>query len=806
MNTSFTRFELFLLRTRAVFGIVSLSIAMPGLGLAADQPSTFSHAGWTLNADSSRQEISLSHQGLGLLLTNIHFSVAGTSGEVPVKKWTLGNAESDQFVIRTSAPRSTWYFVVNDSVLRISCTAPSATLLAKIPVSANRIVARLLDPDGVPVEWAGTAEVASGYGGSITRNPSRLPRRNPECMYFALGQVSGSVFHSLFDRGSDTAIDLPEQARLSNSADGDFLDLKLPLAGSLEIRLKPDYFTRTLGAPFYARCQDEPFARPPITWCSWPSYYDAVTEAAIVTNTDWLAENLKPYGFQYVQLDDGYDRGGSEGHYWIEHWDARKFPHGPEWLARYIISKGLHPGLWLVPNAYAGAVATHPQWYLRDKQGDIIKDYDTPALDSSNPEVLDFLKTLFTTLHGWGFDYFKFDGEHALPQYIPAVDHARLYDKTSDPVTVYRQRLQVIRDVLGPTTFLEGCPSGTPLNGVGFFNSYFTGQDVYNNWDGMHSLLSSINGNAFLNRLVVYIMPGEGIEVGDRLTLEQARQRRPAVTVDAARSREDPMPGLGVSTAEARTLVSLVALSGVVYSLGGVMPELSPKRLALLQRTLPTMPILPLDLFSRGTGTDWDTFKHTTSDDYIQHYPEIMDLKVNSRAGAYDVIALPNWRSVTVTKNVSFRDKLGLDPDTSCVAFDFWNQKLLGVFKDSLSVEIAGHDTRVILLHAVRDHPQLIANSRHISGTYSILELGWNASALTLHGISETIPGQAYTLFLFVPETAALTEAQAVSENEEKIKVSCHQTGRLLSATFNGMPGLVHWQMEFKDVRTKKHS
>ena len=28
-----------------------------------------------------------------------------------------------------------------------------------------------------------------------------------------------------------------------------------------------------------------------------------------------------PYGFQYVQLDDGYDRGKNGEHYWIENWD-----------------------------------------------------------------------------------------------------------------------------------------------------------------------------------------------------------------------------------------------------------------------------------------------------------------------------------------------------------------------------------------------------------------------------------------------------------------------------------------------------
>ena len=368
-------------------------------------------------------------------------------------------------------------------------------------------------------------------------------------------------------------------------------------------------------------------------WCSWTSYYGDVTEDAIVKNADWLSEHLKPYGFRYVQIDDGYDRGPKEGHYWIEHWDKSKFPKGPEWIAGYIKSKGLHPGLWLVPNAYAGAVENHPDWYLRDRQGKIVLDYGTPALDSSHPEVLDFLKKLFGTLGSWGFDYYKFDGEHALPKYAPPVDLKRLHDPTADPLAVYRHRLEVIRQVIGPDTFVEGCPAGTPLNGIGFFNSYFNGQDVYNNWQGMYALFSSINANAFLNRVVVYVMPGEGMELGERISVEEARRRRPAEVVETARTREDPMIGFGVTTAEARTLVSLVALTGVVYPLAGVMPELPPERLPLLQRTMPTMPIAPMDLFSRGTDVDWDTFKHVRADDYIHHYPEILDLKVEAKAG-----------------------------------------------------------------------------------------------------------------------------------------------------------------------------
>jgi len=772
--------------------------AQMNTGRGAPQTARVSHEGWDLTADPIAGGLGIAHATLGVLLTHVQLNLQTPQGLRPFRAWSIGKGDSNRLLIRTAEPQSAWLFEMGASVLKVSCTAPGAVLTARVPVSKDRVTARFLDPEGVPVQWKGTGEVAGSYGGSITRNPSRLPRQNPECMYFALGKVSGSIFHSLFDRATDTAILFPDQAQLLNGDPGEErLGLTLPLWGSAQIRLTPQYYTKTLGVPIYVPFDEGPFPRPPMSWCSWTSYYGAVNEQEVVENTDWLAQHLKPYGFQYVQIDDGYDRGLKEGHSWIENWDLKKFPHGPKWLADHIKSKGLHPGLWLVPNAYAGAVEAHPDWYLRDKQGKLILDYGTPALDSTRPEVLDFLKGLFTTLGGWGFEYYKFDGEHALPKYVPAVARERLYDPGADPIAAYRHRLEVIRAVIGPKTFVEGCPAGTPLNGLGFFNSYFNGEDLYNNWHGMHALFSSINANAFLNRIVVYVMPGEGLELGGPMTVEEAKRKRPAEVVDTARTREDPMIGFGVTLAEARTLVSLVALSGVAYPLAGVMPELPAQRLPFLQRTLPTMPILPVDLFSRGADIEWDTFKRVRADDYIHNYPELLDLKVNAKSGLYDVVALPNWRSAAVTKSVSFADKLGLNPGSSFIAFDFWNQKLLGVFQDRISVEVEGHDTRVILVHPWLNHPQLIGTSRHITGAYSVQELAWNTSQNALEGSSETVPGAPYALFVYVPDKTGTPKARATARAGGEVPVRQGQTGNLLSVSFQGRTEAVQWRIEF---------
>ena len=95
-----------------------------------------------------------------------------------------------------------------------------------------------------------------------------------------------------------------------------------------------------------------------------------MSEQDVIRNTDWIAAHLKPYGFDYVLLDEGYDWQVMPELPWRDHtgsnWDQEKFPHGPKWLTDYIKSKGCGR-VWLVPMRLPQAVEEHPDWYLRFK-------------------------------------------------------------------------------------------------------------------------------------------------------------------------------------------------------------------------------------------------------------------------------------------------------------------------------------------------------------------------------------------------------------------------------------------------------
>ncbi|MGZ5568641.1 MAG: hypothetical protein ACXWKG_16650, partial [Limisphaerales bacterium] len=77
---------------------------------------------------------------------------------------------------------------------------------------------------------------------------------------------------------------------------------------------------------------------PPINgWCSWFSFFGAITEGEVIRNSLFAAEHLKPFGFEYIQIDDGFYRGFGD-------WEGNdRFPHGMKWLAETIRKHGLKP-------------------------------------------------------------------------------------------------------------------------------------------------------------------------------------------------------------------------------------------------------------------------------------------------------------------------------------------------------------------------------------------------------------------------------------------------------------------------------
>src|SRR5262245_17681933 len=282
-----------------------------------------------------------------------------------------------------------------------------------------------------------------------------------------------------------------------------------------EVRLKDgtvlkNYFRDTLKIKYFQPIDKSRFSRPPSGWCSWYFYYQEINEDEIKRNAKWIAENLKDFGVEYVQLDDGW-QGTGHGLGENRDWTTidKRFSGGMRQLANYIKQLGLKPGLWLAPHGQSNksVVDKYPSAFMLKPDGTSASSTweGTYLLDPSTPETQKYLRELFTTLRGWGYEYFKIDGQ---PTVIREYKNkkAMMKNPPADPDLAYRETLRSIRAGIGDESYLLGCWV-IPLEGIGIMNGSRIGADVLPNWDGFKFALRATMESYFLHNVVWYADP-----------------------------------------------------------------------------------------------------------------------------------------------------------------------------------------------------------------------------------------------------------------------------------------------------------
>jgi hypothetical protein len=148
-------------------------------------------------------------------------------------------------------------------------------------------------------------------------------------------------------------------------------------------------------------------------WCDWFYAFESITEQEVLANAEFASRHLKRFGFEYIQVDEGFQR-------WHGDWEGNaKFPHGMKWLADRIRELGLKPGIWLAPYVISEPTEVfkkHPEWMLREPDG---KMKQLPpgymgarrfALDITHEGAAQWLFELFDTVaNKWGYELIKID-------------------------------------------------------------------------------------------------------------------------------------------------------------------------------------------------------------------------------------------------------------------------------------------------------------------------------------------------------------------------------------------------------------
>jgi hypothetical protein len=181
----------------------------------------------------------------------------------------------------------------------------------------------------------------------------------------------------------------------------------------------------TAGAPAAHASDNGQSVRPAMGWSTWSFVRRTPTEAAVKKQADaMVSSGLSTHGFVYVNLDDFWQKCGSNG-FAVDgygRWavDTAKFPDGIKALADYVHAKGLKFGFYVTPGIAKNAVIENTpiqgtSYHAHDiaDTSKTEKNYNCKnmyAIDYSRPGAQAFVNSWAQQFASWGVDYLKIDG------------------------------------------------------------------------------------------------------------------------------------------------------------------------------------------------------------------------------------------------------------------------------------------------------------------------------------------------------------------------------------------------------------
>lgn len=504
---------------------------------------------------------------------------------------------------------------------------------------------------------------------------------NNDLMIMTLGNVETPLAQGIFDPVKDE-VTLTDGKTISN------------------------YYKQTLGIKYYKPIDKSIFKLPPSGWCSWYYYYQEINEDEVKQNAKWVADNLKDFGANLIQLDDGW-QGVGHGNATNRDWNTidKRFPGGMASLASFIKSQGMTAGLWIAPHGQSDSVFVkkNPKVFLLRRDGTSASDTweGRFLIDPSTREADLYMKNLFTRLSGWGYDYFKIDGQPVVVrEFRNKKEFMRKPQEDTD--ALYRRTLTNIKEAIGPEKYLLGCWV-VPLEGIGIMDGSRTGGDVLLDWRGFMTALRATMQYYYLHNVVWYADP-------------DVMLTRAPLSID-----------------QVKAWATLQGLTGQALMSSDRMMDLSPERVEIMKRVYPAVDIRPLDLFP------------------VQINKHIWDLKVNHLNRKYDVISLFNYdKENRQSLSINWKD-LGITADRLHV-FDFWNKEYLGAWESGISLVLNPASCRVLTLLPDNGQIQLISTNRHITqGWVDLTSLQFNAATLSYNGKSKLVKNDLYELRFVFP-------------------------------------------------------
>lgn len=542
---------------------------------------------------------------------------------------------------------------------------------------------------------------------------------------------------------------------------------------ALFINIRPQYYRTHLGYRYHQPWKFQPNPKPIAGWCSWEAYRRNIDIEKVAHISEFMQKNLRDYGLEYIQVDDGYQKmplpynaEGTMAEGWLT-CEEKAFPQGHKSIVKTIRQHHFTPAVWTNANI---TNPRFPQCHKNDVvwfDGEPLKGEWIDYLYSCLPECLHkHVIPLFQELKELGYQYIKIDAiRHLLFDGFHECVRLGMFSN-EEAEKRFRAYMEATREGMGKDVYYLAS-WGEMHEVVGVADACRISMDANPTWAGIRMQLFESARWFFTNRILFLNDP-------DHVCV---------------RTKSD----------WAKSVLSLISLSGELYMLSDTPDAYTPEKLEIIQKTLPPLPTktaetgpLSLDypaytwtklhgfaVQSHETPVEMEDITLEEAMNMAGDFPSMDDDHPFSSLWAFhiekhDVKWCVMARIATMPlKAVSLPLKnLGLDTQKEYHAFDFWQQKYLGIVKNQVQCDALGlGQCQIVAFHEKTGEPQIIASSRHVSMDAVSIESHHYQDKkliLTLNGVVET----AETYYLYLPNHQKCVE---VTSQQAEISVKPEQ-------------------------------
>lgn len=265
------------------------------------------------------------------------------------------------------------------------------------------------------------------------------------------------------------------------------------------------------------------------------------------------------------------------------------------------------------------------------------------------------------------------------------------------------------------------------------------------------------------------------------------------VVVNYDMDSKDPSDALPLQNQDGnRSLLTMCYVTSGRFLLGRSFNQLSKEQLHDISRVFPyhtsAQSARPLDAFNEGVVYPMVYDFGITPD-----WHQLTFYNYNMDMGA------PHKNKIAVSLSASLNEGgMALNPQSAYYVYGFWNDKLVGVYKgtDTLEQTLREGEARMMSVRKVESHPQYLSTNRHImQGYLDMKECLWNKEKKALEGVSCVVGADPYKIVI---ATNGLKYKNSLSSSG-KVSIKKMDTEELIELTLSSKTNQeIAWKVFFE--------